>query len=209
MPYGDLHNANQYEVGDCVSINNKYYGVIKYIGPIDGKEDMWVGLELDRPVGKNSGVYKNKRYFDCKSNCGIFIKYDKIRTDEKDMGGMTTEDIINKYSNYSQILDREDDKYKYIENDINRKYDGKLEGSKLFDDYEQMKEECNTKLSYLEDACDKMSKHFKNTDTEHETVVNLVNEILEAYRKNREEEFNSKIEEFANKMNEYGIKYNK
>ena len=34
---------------------NGAMGVVKYIGPVDGEEGTWVGIELDNPVGKHSG----------------------------------------------------------------------------------------------------------------------------------------------------------
>ena len=38
----------------------------------------WIGVILDEPVGKNDGSVGGKRYFDCNSNCGIFVRVDKV-----------------------------------------------------------------------------------------------------------------------------------
>ena len=44
---------------------NKLVGVVKYIGPIDDKknEGDYVGIEIDKDLGKNDGTYKGKKYF--------------------------------------------------------------------------------------------------------------------------------------------------
>lgn len=50
-------------------------GVIKYRGklPIEGWDDVY-GIEWDRRKGKNSGLYREKKIFDCLPNRGSFVK---------------------------------------------------------------------------------------------------------------------------------------
>jgi dynactin complex subunit len=48
-----------------ISAQGEYFnmlGTVKYIGPIDEKknEGNFVGLEMDKPIGKNNGSYNNK-----------------------------------------------------------------------------------------------------------------------------------------------------
>ena len=43
------------EIGDRVSIGGARFGTIKYIGPVNGREGKWVGVELDSPEGRNDG----------------------------------------------------------------------------------------------------------------------------------------------------------
>jgi hypothetical protein len=56
----------------------KFYGVIKFIGKLDGWFDniIWIGIEWDNEIGNHDGVYNGKRYFQTKSNSATFVKLD-------------------------------------------------------------------------------------------------------------------------------------
>ncbi|KCV68879.1 hypothetical protein H696_04297 [Fonticula alba] len=60
-------------VGDRVLVNDRR-GIVRFAGPIDGLSGIWVGIELDGPVGKNDGTVKGKRYFTCAPNHGLFVR---------------------------------------------------------------------------------------------------------------------------------------
>lgn len=52
---------------------------VRYIGPLQSaqnalSEGLWVGLELQRPMGKNDGTLAGKRYFQCDARHGIFAQ---------------------------------------------------------------------------------------------------------------------------------------
>lgn len=52
-------------------------GEVKFVGPvaeIKGHQSMWVGIELDEPLGKNNGTIQGVRYFQAKPNHGSFAK---------------------------------------------------------------------------------------------------------------------------------------
>jgi len=57
-------------------------GVVAFLGPVDFNTDNdWVGVRLTGSsvgLGKNDGIVKGKRYFDCPSGCGIFVKTSAI-----------------------------------------------------------------------------------------------------------------------------------
>jgi hypothetical protein len=54
-------------------------GRVRYIGGIEGKEGTWVGVELDDPkFGKNSGEVDGRRYFECATNHGLFIRSEQV-----------------------------------------------------------------------------------------------------------------------------------
>ncbi len=44
------------KIGDKVSIKHKFNGIVKYVGPIEGKDGNWVGINLDKSVGRNNGT---------------------------------------------------------------------------------------------------------------------------------------------------------
>ncbi|KAJ3179776.1 hypothetical protein HK101_010002 [Irineochytrium annulatum] len=65
----------------CVIINDeRCLGLVKYVGIFDPLPEagLWVGLKLDRPLGKHNGVVRGKRYFTCETNHGLFVKIDKV-----------------------------------------------------------------------------------------------------------------------------------
>ena len=39
---------------------------------------VWLGIELDQPVGKNDGSVSGIRYFDCKPSHGVFAPPSKV-----------------------------------------------------------------------------------------------------------------------------------
>eukprot|EP00927_Polykrikos_kofoidii_P038113 TRINITY_DN32391_c0_g1_i1.p1 TRINITY_DN32391_c0_g1~~TRINITY_DN32391_c0_g1_i1.p1 ORF type:complete len:1575 (-),score=253.80 TRINITY_DN32391_c0_g1_i1:71-4729(-) len=50
-------------------------GHIRFCGPpVHFAAGIWVGIELDKPVGKNDGTVKDVRYFECEPQCGIFVR---------------------------------------------------------------------------------------------------------------------------------------
>eukprot|EP00535_Pseudo-nitzschia_heimii_P004754 CAMPEP_0197182238 /NCGR_PEP_ID=MMETSP1423-20130617/6262_1 /TAXON_ID=476441 /ORGANISM="Pseudo-nitzschia heimii, Strain UNC1101" /LENGTH=1365 /DNA_ID=CAMNT_0042632627 /DNA_START=185 /DNA_END=4282 /DNA_ORIENTATION=- len=57
-------------------------GVVAFLGQVDfNKDDDWVGVRLTGSSvgsGKNNGVVRGKRYFDCHPACGIFVKASAI-----------------------------------------------------------------------------------------------------------------------------------
>ena len=51
------------EVEDHVAITKDREGIVKYKGPIDGKNGIFYGIELTKGNGKTNGTYKGKQYF--------------------------------------------------------------------------------------------------------------------------------------------------
>jgi dynactin 1 len=67
------------EVGTRVLVNNEQTGTIRYLGSTSFQTGKWVGVELDEPNGKNSGVVQGKRYFDCKNDHGMFVRPTNVK----------------------------------------------------------------------------------------------------------------------------------
>ena len=66
-----------FQLGDRVVVGRrrKLSGHIRYYGATAfGDGDFWVGIELEMPEGRNSGVVQGIRYFPCKPNCGLFVR---------------------------------------------------------------------------------------------------------------------------------------
>ncbi|KAF7595139.1 hypothetical protein BBP40_007106 [Aspergillus hancockii] len=67
-------------------------GTVRFVGPVPsipypGVETqgvdssvlpLWVGIELDEPIGKNDGSVGGKHYFTCPNKTGVFIKPEKV-----------------------------------------------------------------------------------------------------------------------------------
>jgi len=68
------------QINDRIALKNNLVGIVRYIGPVEGRSNDWVGIELDEPRGKNDGSYNNKRYFSCAPNHGLFVKYIKLKS---------------------------------------------------------------------------------------------------------------------------------
>ena len=49
-------------------------GVVGFVGPTEFAEGIWVGIELDRPGGKNDGSVLGKYYFACTPEHGVFVR---------------------------------------------------------------------------------------------------------------------------------------
>jgi hypothetical protein len=57
----------------------KRYGEIVYIGAIEGLPgDDWVGVRLDKPLGKGDGSFQGRRYFDCQPLHGAIVRPERV-----------------------------------------------------------------------------------------------------------------------------------
>ncbi|GAA5813625.1 hypothetical protein MFLAVUS_007108 [Mucor flavus] len=59
-------------------------GTIRFVGTTSFQTGKWVGIELDDPQGKNSGVVQGKRYFECKTNHGVFVRPSQVKIVQQD-----------------------------------------------------------------------------------------------------------------------------
>ncbi|XP_062601476.1 tripartite motif-containing protein 55-like isoform X2 [Saccostrea cucullata] len=54
-------------------------GIVKYAGRLKDRDGIYIGVELDSEGdGKHDGMIEGVRYFKCKHNKGMFIKFDKV-----------------------------------------------------------------------------------------------------------------------------------
>jgi len=92
-------------IGRAVGLANrkgedKSSGTIKFWGKTAFQEGDWVGVELDRPNGKNDGSVNGVSYFQCKPGFGLFVRPDALDELclEDPMGSLTVNE--NKESDF-------------------------------------------------------------------------------------------------------------
>lgn len=55
-------------------------GTVAYVGNVKEIPGLgpWVGIALDEPTGKNDGSVDGERYFECRKNCGVFVRPERV-----------------------------------------------------------------------------------------------------------------------------------
>ncbi|XP_072314901.1 ubiquitin carboxyl-terminal hydrolase CYLD [Eucyclogobius newberryi] len=73
------------EPGSMVEVNDPpQFGVIRWIGRIEGIQETVAGIELEQEVSAGTdGSYLGERYFHCAPNKGLFVKLRKCRRDSR------------------------------------------------------------------------------------------------------------------------------
>ncbi|KAL6112783.1 kif13b [Pungitius sinensis] len=64
--------------GAYVTVGSNKAGTVRYIGVTQFAGGVWVGVELDTPVGKNDGSVGGHRYFHCKPGYGVLVRPDRL-----------------------------------------------------------------------------------------------------------------------------------
>ena len=66
--------------GDVVELLDGRLGTIRYIGsPVKSQSEVWLGLSLAEPSGKNDGSQRGVRYWKDKPKHGMFAKPAKVK----------------------------------------------------------------------------------------------------------------------------------
>lgn len=61
-----------------VANGKSFGGVVRYVGVAQFAAGVWVGCELDDPIGKNDGTVQGVTYFSCRPQRGIFVRGNQI-----------------------------------------------------------------------------------------------------------------------------------
>jgi len=49
-------------------------GTVAFVGATEFAPGVWIGINCDEPIGKNDGIVKETRYFECAEQHGIFVR---------------------------------------------------------------------------------------------------------------------------------------
>ncbi|KAI2652292.1 Kinesin-like protein KIF13B [Labeo rohita] len=64
--------------GEYVSVGTNKTGTVRYVGPTEFAEGVWVGVELDVPAGKNDGSVAGRHYFHCNPGYGVLVRPNRV-----------------------------------------------------------------------------------------------------------------------------------
>jgi tubulin-folding cofactor B len=82
--------------------------------PIVG-ECLWIGVQLDEPVGKHDGMIKGKRYFNANHHAGIFAKPSAVKTgDYPEVDPFDSDEEENKEQSQSTASSAQPDIYEEL-----------------------------------------------------------------------------------------------
>ncbi|KAM7285524.1 uncharacterized protein ISCGN_032441 [Ixodes scapularis] len=68
------------EKGRRAVVRDRLLGKVRYVGHLDSSTAcaVWVGLDLEEPLGFTDGSLGSKTYFSCKPRCGIFASISSV-----------------------------------------------------------------------------------------------------------------------------------
>ncbi|ORY40741.1 hypothetical protein BCR33DRAFT_357903 [Rhizoclosmatium globosum] len=70
---------HKYALSDRVRVRaDGRLGTVRHIGETKFAAGVWVGIELDQPVGKHNGTVQGVKYFTCENLRGLFVPYANV-----------------------------------------------------------------------------------------------------------------------------------
>lgn len=60
------------------NVHLPFTGTVRYVGPIDFADGVWIGVELRSPKGRHDGVVQGKRYFNAKPEHGVLVRPSRV-----------------------------------------------------------------------------------------------------------------------------------
>lgn len=220
------------QINDRITLKNNIHGVIRYIGPVNGRNEEWVGIELDEAKGSNDGTVNGRRYFYCQDKHGLFVKYEKLTRKMKSVD----ESLGLSHSIMSNILDEESSRLPKgknsmifednpIEsntidrNDVSKLLEDTNDASKLLEENRTYKELLETVVRRYSEALTSIKENLKilqnkienikikqRPTTEKDKVRRIALEMIEANNRGDKKRFNELYEVFKITMEKYQIK---
>lgn len=71
--------GSEVRLGDRVLVVGQRTGVVQYCGETSFAPGLWLGIELDKPSGKNDGSVGGVRYFRCPPKHGVFAPPSRVQ----------------------------------------------------------------------------------------------------------------------------------
>lgn len=62
-----------------VKVQDLGSGTIRYLGDVNFAKGKWVGVAMDKPVGRHNGTVEAVQYFQCNPKCGVFVKSNTVQ----------------------------------------------------------------------------------------------------------------------------------
>lgn len=59
------------------------YGILRFVGELDGQDGIFCGVELGEPLGKNDGSYRGIKFFSCRPEHGLFLPIHRVKLAQK------------------------------------------------------------------------------------------------------------------------------
>lgn len=222
-----ITGSKMVKIGDPIIFQKKgVRGTIKFIGELKDNEK-FVGIEFDKPIGKNNGCYNEKKYFECKDRHGVFMplsKFEKIAEKEQ------TGDATNIMLNYKDMNIESANETTNTNNSLNQNKENAVNGldsiTTLFGEYdfsEQEKIPQNTKQEIHNESFpnifhskDKQKKttdalcgriDSKQTTTNKESSLRLNYEHLKLICKTQRHYLRFKIDNLKSQIKKLKTKY--
>ncbi|XP_032357139.1 CAP-Gly domain-containing linker protein 4 isoform X2 [Etheostoma spectabile] len=76
---GSMCGGPEMRLGERVLVVGQRTGVVKFYGKTSFAPGLWLGIELDKPSGKNDGSVGGVRYFSCPPKHGVFAPPSRVQ----------------------------------------------------------------------------------------------------------------------------------
>ncbi|XP_052009518.1 CAP-Gly domain-containing linker protein 4-like isoform X2 [Xyrauchen texanus] len=73
------HESIEMRLGERVLVVGQRTGVVRFYGKTSFAPGFWLGIELDKPSGKNDGSVRGVRYFSCPPKHGVFAPPSRVQ----------------------------------------------------------------------------------------------------------------------------------